>query len=98
MNSVVLHVSVMDILQYVNQLQDIQEVNQLNILLILFLLINITHVFLVSIESVFARGNERWNGTDKYGRTVLPVHSPFKQSLEISSPSKDPVYFLAPGK
>lgn len=52
----------------------------------------------VSVESVFARGNERWNGSDQYGRTVSPVHSPFKQSLEISSQSKDAVYFIAPGK
>ncbi|XP_025424275.1 laminin subunit gamma-1 isoform X2 [Sipha flava] len=52
----------------------------------------------VSVESVFARGNERWNGSDQYGRTILPVHSPFKQSLEISSPSRDSVYFLAPDK
>ncbi|VVC25129.1 Hypothetical protein CINCED_3A009745 [Cinara cedri] len=52
----------------------------------------------VSVESVFARGNERWNGSDQYGRMVLPVHSPFKQSLEISSQSKDAVYFLAPDK
>jgi len=47
---------------------------------------------------VFARGNERWNGSDFYSKTVLPVHSPFKQSLEISAQSKTPVYFLAPGK
>ncbi|CAI6348984.1 unnamed protein product [Macrosiphum euphorbiae] len=52
----------------------------------------------VSVESVFVRGNERWNGSDVFGRTVLPVHSPFKQSLEISSPSKDAVYLLAPDK
>ncbi|XP_050422694.1 laminin subunit gamma-1 isoform X2 [Adelges cooleyi] len=52
----------------------------------------------VSVESVFARGSERWNGSDVYGRTILPVHSPFKQSLEISSPSREPVYFLAPDK
>lgn len=55
-------------------------------------------MFSVSVESVFARGNERWNGSDQYGRTILPVHSPFKQSLEISSASRDSVYFLAPGK
>lgn len=47
---------------------------------------------------MFARGNERWNGSDYSGRTILPVHSPFKQSLEISSPSRESVYFLAPGK
>lgn len=52
----------------------------------------------MSVESVFVRGNERWNGSDIYGRTVLPVHSPFKQSLEISSPSKEAVYLLAPGE
>lgn len=51
----------------------------------------------MSVESVFARGSERWNGSDYYGRTVLPAHSAFKQSLEITSQSNDPVYFLAPG-
>ncbi|XP_050538498.1 laminin subunit gamma-1, partial [Daktulosphaira vitifoliae] len=52
----------------------------------------------VSVESVFARSNERWNGSDVYGRSILPIHSPYKQSLEISSPSREPVYFLAPEK
>lgn len=59
---------------------------------------NIVYIFLVSVESVFARGNERWNGSDQYNRIVSPVHSPFKQSLEISSQSREAVYFVAPGK
>ena len=55
--------------------------------------------FLVLLESIFARGNERWTAEEAYGRVGVPVqYNAVTQNIGVSAPGREPVYFLAPGE
>lgn len=43
------------------------------------------------------RGEERWRGEDGTGRPISMNYNPVTQSLAVSSPGREKVYFLAPG-
>lgn len=50
------------------------------------------------IESGFVRGEERWGAVESTGRSVPVNYNAVTQSLAVSAPGRDKVYFLAPGK
>ena len=51
----------------------------------------------VLLESTFARGPERWEAEEQYGREKIPVqYNAVTQNIAASSPGRDAVYFLAP--
>lgn len=52
----------------------------------------------VSIESAFARGNEKWTAVDAHGQAIPTEYNSLTQTIGLSAPSRDPVYFVAPDK
>ncbi|XP_046391414.1 laminin subunit gamma-1 isoform X2 [Ischnura elegans] len=50
----------------------------------------------VVIESFFTRGLEHWTAEDYAERDMKLQYNGVTQAISVSSPSRDPVYFLAP--
>lgn len=50
------------------------------------------------IESAFIKSNERWKAVDEYGRPIETQHHGLSQSLAVSSPGAESIYFLAPDR
>ncbi|XP_050698804.1 laminin subunit gamma-1-like isoform X2 [Eriocheir sinensis] len=50
------------------------------------------------IESGFVRGEERWAAVESTGRSVPVNYNAVMQSLAVSAPGRDKVYFLAPDR
>ncbi|XP_069161690.1 laminin subunit gamma-1 isoform X3 [Procambarus clarkii] len=50
------------------------------------------------IESGFVRGEERWQAAESTGRSVPLNYNAVTQSLAVSAPGRDKVYFLAPDR
>lgn len=50
------------------------------------------------IESGFVRGEERWEAVESTGRSVAVNYNAVTQSLAVSAPGRDKVYFRAPGE
>lgn len=49
------------------------------------------------MESMFARGTERWNA--EVGGSCIPVsYDALSQAVTVSAPDRDNVYFVAPGR
>jgi hypothetical protein len=51
----------------------------------------------VEIESIFARGNERWSAQDYRGNSVSTQYNGITQVIGVLAPGREPVYFVAPG-
>ncbi|ODN05380.1 Laminin subunit gamma-1 [Orchesella cincta] len=51
----------------------------------------------VLLESMFARGNERW-AAEEYGRTVPLQYNAFTQNIGVTAPGRAPVFFVAPDR
>lgn len=51
-----------------------------------------------TIESGFVRGEERWLAQESTGRSVSLSYDHIIQSLAVSAPGRDKVYFIAPSK
>ncbi|XP_046998702.1 laminin subunit gamma-1 isoform X2 [Schistocerca americana] len=52
----------------------------------------------VTIESMFARNNERWSAQDYSGNPVKLLYHSITQSIGVNAPGRDPVYFVAPDR
>ncbi|KAG8188781.1 hypothetical protein JTE90_009175 [Oedothorax gibbosus] len=52
----------------------------------------------VSIDSTFVRDKERWTALDYNGREVPFRLFPSGQSIEVTAPTRDAVYFVAPAR
>ncbi|XP_052121293.1 laminin subunit gamma-1 isoform X1 [Frankliniella occidentalis] len=52
----------------------------------------------VTIESAFARGNEKWTAEDVTAQPIPSEYNSITQTIGVSAPSRDPVYFVAPDK
>ncbi|XP_054274289.1 laminin subunit gamma-1-like isoform X2 [Macrosteles quadrilineatus] len=52
----------------------------------------------VLVESMFARNNERWTAEDTQHSVIPMQYNGITQSIGVSSPSRDPVYFVAPDR
>ncbi|PSN35327.1 Laminin subunit gamma-1, partial [Blattella germanica] len=52
----------------------------------------------VEIESMFARGADRWSGQDYRGNSLAIQYNGITQAIGASAPGRDPVYFVAPDK
>lgn len=50
------------------------------------------------LESLFAKSNERWRAEDEYGRSVEIQYNALSQSIAVSAPGPEAVYFLAPDR
>lgn len=51
-----------------------------------------------TIESGFVRGEERWLAQESTGRSVSLSYDHIVQSLAVTAPGRDKVYFIAPSK
>ena len=51
-----------------------------------------------AIESAFVRGNERWTAGVSTGTPIPLVYDALTQTISVSAPDRDNVYFLAPGQ
>jgi len=51
----------------------------------------------VEIESIFARGNERWSAQDYRGHTLDIQYNGITQAVGVSAPGREALYFVAPG-
>ncbi|XP_034232146.1 laminin subunit gamma-1 isoform X2 [Thrips palmi] len=52
----------------------------------------------VTMESVFARGNEKWTAEDTRGTPIPSEYNSITQTIGVKAPSDQPVYFIAPDK
>ncbi|XP_067003262.1 laminin subunit gamma-1 [Anabrus simplex] len=52
----------------------------------------------VEIESIFARGTERWNAQTYNGAEAPVMFNSLTQVIGVSAPGRDPVYFVAPDR
>lgn len=50
------------------------------------------------IESTFAKNNERWKAADEHGRNVPIQFNAMTNSIGVSAPGNEFVYFLAPDR
>lgn len=50
------------------------------------------------MESVFARGSEKWTAEDTHGTPIPSEYNSITQTIGVSAPSNQPIYFVAPGK
>ncbi|GLH05167.1 Netrin-A [Gryllus bimaculatus] len=50
----------------------------------------------VYIESIFARGTERWKSQDYHGKDVPLAFNSVTQVIGVKAPYKHPIYFVAP--
>ncbi|CAB3367583.1 Hypothetical predicted protein [Cloeon dipterum] len=52
----------------------------------------------LSIESAFARGQERWTAQDENGQSMSLSYNGLTQSIAVSASGNTPVYFVAPDR
>lgn len=55
-------------------------------------------MFLVIIESSFARSNEKWSAIDYSRRPAAVSYNAMSQTIGVQSQGREPIYFLAPTK